>query len=101
MSEPARQLSYAKALNEGLDVSMSRNERVFLIGLGVPDPTGVFGTTTGREERYGSRRVFDMPISKGCICTVGAIYSHGSMDRRGNDRLGRIYLQRLRKKGLV
>ena len=44
MSESARQLSYAKALNEGLDVCMSRDERVFLIGLGAPDPNGEFGT---------------------------------------------------------
>ncbi len=70
MSEPARQLSYAKALNEGLDVCMSRDERVFLIGLGAPDPTGVFGTTAGLEDRYGSNRVFDMPISENAVTGV-------------------------------
>jgi pyruvate dehydrogenase E1 component beta subunit len=70
MSESTRQLSYAKALNEGLDVCMARDERVFLIGLGATDPTGIFGTTTGLEERYGGNRVFDMPISENAVSGV-------------------------------
>jgi len=70
VSSAGRHLSFAMALNEGLDVCMARDERVYLIGLGVPDPTGVFGTTAGLMERYGDRRVFDMPISENAVTGV-------------------------------
>jgi len=34
------------------------------MGLGVPDPKGVFGTTLGLEQKYGAERIFDMPTSE-------------------------------------
>jgi len=59
-----RQLKYFEAINEGISVAMERDEDVYLMGLGVPDPTGVFGTTKGLREKFGERRVRDMPISE-------------------------------------
>lgn len=59
-----RQIKYFQAINEAIDQSMAADPRVFLLGLGIPDPVGIFGTTKGLMEKYGSRRVFDMPISE-------------------------------------
>ncbi len=43
---------------------MERDPRVYVMGLGVTDPKGIFGTTHGLEEKYGSKRVLDMPTSE-------------------------------------
>ena len=40
------------------------------MGLGVPDPKGLFGTTLGLQEEFGSDRVFDMPISENAMTGV-------------------------------
>jgi len=37
---------------------------VYVMGLGVPDPKGIFGSTLGLAEKYGSDRVLDMPTSE-------------------------------------
>jgi len=59
-----RPLSYAQAIREGLDQAMEKDSRVIVIGEGVPDPKGIFGTTAGLRDKYGNRRVFDMPLSE-------------------------------------
>ena len=41
---------------------MSDDENVYIMGLGVPDPKGIFGTTEKLQEEFGENRVFDMPI---------------------------------------
>jgi pyruvate dehydrogenase E1 component beta subunit len=72
-----RQITYAEAIREAVDQSMARDPRVFIIGEGVPDPKAIFGTTAGLREKYGSKRVFDMPLAENGltgIC-VGAALS--------------------------
>ena len=59
-----RELSYAEAIREGFQEAMRRDPSVVLIGLGVPDPKGFFGTTSGLEEEFGKERVMDMPCSE-------------------------------------
>jgi pyruvate dehydrogenase E1 component beta subunit len=59
-----RRITFGEAVREGLDQSMARDERVIVIGEGVPDPKAVFGTTAGLREKYGDRRVFDMPLAE-------------------------------------
>jgi len=34
------------------------------MGLGVPDPKGIFGTTLHLQQKYGDERVMDMPLSE-------------------------------------
>lgn len=63
MPEP-RQLTVGEALREALDLALARDDRVYLMGLGVPDPKGIFGTTVGLAERYGASRVLDMPTAE-------------------------------------
>jgi pyruvate dehydrogenase E1 component beta subunit len=72
-----RELTFAEAVREGLDQSMERNAQVIVIGEGVPDPKAIFNTTAGLREKFGSGRVFDMPLAENGmtgIC-VGAALS--------------------------
>lgn len=59
-----RNITYSQAIREGLDQVMERDNRVIVIGEGVPDPKAIFNTTAELREKYGSRRVFDMPLSE-------------------------------------
>ncbi|MCP4005921.1 MAG: alpha-ketoacid dehydrogenase subunit beta [bacterium] len=65
-----RELHYADALNEALDICMRRDERVILMGLGAPDVSGIFGSTTGLLEKHGPERVFETPISENAMTGV-------------------------------
>lgn len=59
-----RLLTYAEAIRESQDQLMATDPDVYLVGLGVPSPTGVFGTTTGLREKYGPARVLDIPAAE-------------------------------------
>ena len=59
-----RTLKYVEALREGTSDLMAANANVFVIGLGVPSPTGIFGSTTGLLDRFGKDRVLEMPASE-------------------------------------
>ena len=60
----SRELKFCQAVHEALDLCLARDPAVYLIGLGVPDPKGVFGTTLGLAEKYGPERVLDMPCAE-------------------------------------
>lgn len=64
MSDRTRKISYTEAVREALDECMARNDNVVVIGEGVPDPKAIFGTTHGLAEKYGPKRVFDMPLAE-------------------------------------
>jgi pyruvate/2-oxoglutarate/acetoin dehydrogenase E1 component len=68
--------SFGKAINQGLDLAMSLDERVFLAGEGVGvsihlDPNM---PTYGLLEKFGPKRVKDTPVSEAAIAglAVGA-----------------------------
>lgn len=65
-----RQLKYFEAIREATDQAMRDDPSVFLVGLGVPDPKGIFGTTLGLQEKYGEGRVQDMPLSENAMTGV-------------------------------
>ncbi len=66
----ARELKFFQAINEAIDLKMSTDPSVFIMGLGVPDPKGVFGTTLGLQDKHGSSRVMDMPTSENAMTGV-------------------------------
>jgi len=66
-----RELKYREALSEGLVQAMEADDSVFVLGVGVDDPKGIFGTTLGASQRFGGQRVFDIPLSENAI--TGAI----------------------------
>ncbi len=60
----SRTLKFNEAIREALDLSLAKDPSVYVMGLGVPDPKGIFGTTLGLEQKYGKQRVMDMPTSE-------------------------------------
>ncbi len=60
----ARELRYSEAIGEALDLCLEKDPSVYLMGLGVPDPKGIFGTTLGLQQKYGTNRVLDMPTAE-------------------------------------
>ena len=66
----SRQIKYFQAIHEATDQALAADRDVLLMGLGVPGPTGVFGTTSGLQERHGADRVFDMPSSENAMTGV-------------------------------
>ena len=67
-----RVLSYVSAINEALALALEDDPRVFVLGQGVDDPSAMFGTTRGLQERFGSERVFDTPLSEEAMMGVSA-----------------------------
>jgi len=59
-----RTLKFNEAIREALDLCMAKDPAVYVMGLGVPDPKGIFGTTLGLVDKYGPDRVLDMPTSE-------------------------------------
>lgn len=55
---------FYEAILDATDQLMAADPSVYLMGLGVPDPKGIFGTTLGLEKKYGHERVLDMPCSE-------------------------------------
>lgn len=67
---PARSLNMIQAINEALDIMLARDTDVVLMGEDVGYFGGVFRCTAGLQEKYGTHRVFDTPISEGGIIGV-------------------------------
>ena len=59
-----RQITYAEAIREAQEQLLETDPSVYLLGLGVPTPTGVFGTTQGLVDRFGPERVLDLPAAE-------------------------------------
>ncbi len=61
----------ASAINDGLDVALSGDDRVMILGQDVGRTGGVFRITDGLLEKYGSERVVDTPVAESGIVGVG------------------------------
>lgn len=62
-TQPA-QLTVRDALNQAMDEEMARDERVFLLGEEVALYNGAYKVSRGLYDKYGARRVVDMPITE-------------------------------------
>lgn len=65
-----RELKFNQAILEGTSQLLETDPSVYLMGLGVPDPKGTFGTTLGLQEKFGPKRVMDMPTSENAMTGV-------------------------------
>jgi pyruvate dehydrogenase E1 component beta subunit len=63
--------SFAQQLNRAQHQAMQDDPNMLSVGLGIDDPKGIFDTTTGLAETFGSERVFDMPTSENAMTGVG------------------------------
>ncbi len=70
----ARELTYAQAVREALQLAMTRDERVFMLGEDIGVYGGAFGVSDGLIEQFGPERVRDTPISEAVIAgaAIGA-----------------------------
>ncbi len=66
----SRRLTFAQAINEALDLCLAADPAVYVMGLGVPDPKGIFGTTIGLRDKHGVKRVLDMPVAENAMTGV-------------------------------
>ena len=69
-----RELSYAEAIREAMDIALGRDDRVILMGEDIGVYGGAFQVTGNLVEKYGTDRVMDTPISElgGAGVAVGA-----------------------------
>lgn len=84
-----RQLTHAEAIREALELALTHDDRVFIMGQGVDDPVGMFGITTDLHKKYGHDRVFDTPLSENALtgvavgaalCDMRPVYMHNRPD---------------------
>ena len=67
-----RKLNYGQAINEALFQAMELDPAVIVVGQLVDYGSGIFGTTTGLADRYGTERVQDVPVAES-VMTAAAI----------------------------
>ena len=60
---PERQIPYVEALREAHQQALAEFPNLVVMGLGVPDPGGVFGSTRNLHQEFPGR-VFDLPLSE-------------------------------------
>lgn len=84
-----RNISYRAALLEAQRQLLQSRPEVYLIGEGIDDPGGVFGSTVGLAKEFGPSRVMDTPIAENgltgiaagsAMCGMRPIFIHMRMD---------------------
>jgi len=66
-----RMTDLAEQIRIGLDEALEQDPKLILMGLGVTDPKGVFGTTLGLHQKYGCTRVLETPTSENAVTGIG------------------------------
>jgi len=61
---PSSAISYSAALFETMRGALATHEHTIIMGQGVDDHKGTFGTTSNLAETYGAERVMDMPLAE-------------------------------------
>ena len=72
-----RILTFSQSILETLTQLMKKDKNIFLIGMGINDPKGTFGTTINLNKIFGGRRVIESPTSENAvagICLGAATY---------------------------
>lgn len=64
------QQTYSKAINQALFQAMELSSDVLVLGQLVDYKSGVFGTTTGLVEKFGTERVFDFPVAESLMTST-------------------------------
>ena len=67
MTTAAREMTMSDAIAEATSMAMRRDPTIFVMGVGVDDPSGLFGTTRQPHDEFGDARVFDTPLSENCL----------------------------------
>lgn len=62
---------FVSEIRDSLMEIMESDSKSLIMGLGVTDPKGVFGTTIGLLEKFGSERVIETPTSENAVTGIG------------------------------
>ena len=62
---------FKEAIDEALVQAMDDNPGVFIMGCGVDDDSGIFGTTVAAFKKFGKERVMDVPLAENAIAGIG------------------------------
>ena len=65
-----RQIKYSQAISEGIVQEMERNPQIFMTGIAVDYPSGIFGSTIEATKRFGPSRVFDAPAMENALIGI-------------------------------
>jgi pyruvate/2-oxoglutarate/acetoin dehydrogenase E1 component len=65
-----RQLKYSEALSEGIVRAMERDPNIYMTGIAVDYPSGIFGSTVEATKRFGPKRVFDSPAMENALTGI-------------------------------
>ena len=65
-----RMITFSEAIKESIFQSMKKNKRLLIMGLGITDPKGIFGTTLGLLKEFGEKRVIETPTSENAITGI-------------------------------
>ncbi|MDC3288570.1 hypothetical protein OAU73_02400 [Candidatus Pelagibacter sp.] len=65
-----RTLYFYESIREALEQSISKDKSVIVMGLGVDDPKGVFGTTLNLHKKFESN-VYDLPTAENTFTGIG------------------------------
>jgi acetoin:2,6-dichlorophenolindophenol oxidoreductase subunit beta len=57
-------ISYREAIYQSMYSALDENPNTIIMGQGVDDHKGTFGTTSGLSNKFGNKRVFDIPLSE-------------------------------------
>lgn len=75
-----RQLKYSQALSEGMVQAMELDSNIFITGIAVDYPSGIFGSTVEATKRFGPSRVFDAPAMENGL--TGILIGAAAMGKR-------------------
>jgi len=64
-----RKIKYSQALSEGIVQSMERDPSIFMTGIAVDYPSGIFGSTAEATKRF-PKRVFDAPAMENALTGI-------------------------------
>lgn len=64
-------LSYREALYQVMHDALANDPRVLIMGQGVDDHKGTFGSTLGLAEKFGANRCFDTPLAEESMTGIG------------------------------
>ena len=70
MLKNKRQIYVHESINEALKLSMLKDKKVVILGLGVDDPKGIFGTTKKLSKIFKKNRIFEFPTAENAMTGI-------------------------------
>jgi pyruvate dehydrogenase E1 component beta subunit len=64
-------MTYRQALAIAMREALETHPHVIIMGQGVDDHKGIFGTTLGLQREFGAERVFDVPLAEEATAGIG------------------------------